>query len=150
MKTPAAAVVVRSFNIPAERVFDAWLDPTQIGRWMFGPVVREERIVRLTLDARVGGTFSFVVERQGQEIDHTGEYVEIDRPRRLVFTWGTRDSLPETSRVTIELTPVPAGCELKLTHEMSPRWAEFTERAASSWKTMLGALERALNSPTPL
>ncbi|WP_335342470.1 SRPBCC domain-containing protein [Polycladomyces zharkentensis] len=61
-----------------------------IGKWMFGPAhpEREEEVVRISLDPRVGGSFSFVVRRQGQEMDHVGEYLEIERPRRLVFTWG--------------------------------------------------------------
>jgi uncharacterized protein YndB with AHSA1/START domain len=144
MNTPVQAVVVRRFTQPAARVFDAWLDVEMLGRWMFGPGVREERIVRLTLDARVGGRFSFVVDRHRDEVDHVGEFLEIDRPRRLVFTWATRDTLPETSRVTIEITPLDHGCELKLTHEMGDDWVEYIEPAAGSWRKMLDALANAL------
>jgi uncharacterized protein YndB with AHSA1/START domain len=145
MSQPIQAVVVHPFSVSAERVFDAWLDLTLLGRWMFGPNVRPERVVRLELDPRVGGKFSFVVDRNGVEVDHVGEYVEIDRPRRLVFTWGTRDSLPETSRVVVEITPHETGCELKLTHEMGAAWANFVDKAASSWTTMLSALARMLS-----
>ena len=81
MSQPVHAIVLHRFAAPAERVFDACLDPAWVGRWMFGPNVREEKIVRLTLEARVGGRFSFVVERQGAEVDHVGEYLAIDRPR---------------------------------------------------------------------
>lgn len=144
MTKPVQAVVLHRFALPAERVFDAWLDVTLIGRWMFGPAVRDERIVRLELDPRVGGKYSFVVDRQGTEIDHVGEYLEIDRPRRLVFTWGTRDSLPATSRVSVEITSLEKGCELKLTHAMGPEWAAFVDRAAGSWTKMLTALDRIL------
>jgi uncharacterized protein YndB with AHSA1/START domain len=145
MKTPVQAVVVRRFSHSAERVFDAWLDPDILARWMFGPRVRDVKIVRLTLDARAGGNFSFVVDRHGDEVDHVGEYLEIDRPRRLVFFWATRDSLPETSRVIIEIEPLGRGCELRLTHEMGDGWAEYVQPAAGSWRQMLEALERALD-----
>ena len=145
MKTPVQAVVVRRFPHPAERVFDAWLDAESLGRWMFGPNVRDERIVRLTLDARVGGRFSFVVDRHGDEVDHVGEYVEIDRPRRLVFTWATRDSLPETSRLTVEIIPRGDSCDLKLTHEMGDDWIEYVGPAAGAWGKMLDTLDRALS-----
>ena len=144
MSQPVQAVVVHRFGVAAERVFDAWLDPILLGRWMFGPNVRDERIVKLTLDPKVGRKFSFVVDRQGVEIDHVGEYLEIDRPRRLVFTWGTRDSLPETSRVSVDFVPREGGCEVKLTHEMSPRWADFVDKAAGSWSRMLAVLDRSL------
>ena len=88
-----------------ERVFDAWLDPALIGQWMFGPKLRDETVVCIEVVARVGGSFSFVVLRQGTEFDHVGEYLDVDRPSRLVFTWGMRENLPETSRVTIEIAP---------------------------------------------
>jgi uncharacterized protein YndB with AHSA1/START domain len=144
MKTPVQAVVVRRLPHSAGRIFDAWLDPDFLGRWMFGPRVRYERIVRLTLDARVGGSFSFVVDRHGDEVDHVGEYLEIERPRRLVFTWATRDSLPETSRVILEIKPLGEDCELMLTHEMGDDWAEYIEPAAGSWRRMLDVLDTAL------
>lgn len=145
MSQPVHAIVLHRFTASAERVFEAWFDPVWLGRWMFGPGVRDERIVSLTLEARVGGKFSFVVNRQGTEIDHVGEYLEIDRPRLLVFTWGTRASLPETSRVIVELTPREAGgCDVKLTHLMGGQWSAFVDQAASSWTKMLDALERAM------
>ncbi|HEV7731927.1 MAG TPA: SRPBCC domain-containing protein, partial [Candidatus Binatia bacterium] len=72
--------VTRRFAVAAERVFDAWLDDDLITRWMFGPDVRDEEIVRIALDARVGGRFSFVVRRGADEIDHVGTYLAIERP----------------------------------------------------------------------
>jgi uncharacterized protein YndB with AHSA1/START domain len=141
---PIKAVVTQQFTAPAERVFDAWLDPNSIGRWMFGPTVRDEQIVRLGLEPRVGGKFSFVVRRQQNEVDHVGEYLEIDRPKRLVFTWATRDSLPDTSRIVVEIVPAGKGCTLTLTHEMGAAWKDFVDRAAGSWRLMLGKLAELL------
>ncbi|HEY1036167.1 MAG TPA: SRPBCC family protein [Pseudoxanthomonas sp.] len=80
--------VQRVFPVPAERVFDAWLTPRLLGQWMFGPGVRDEKVLRLDVDPRVGGRFSMLVERDGTRIDHVGEYLVIDRPHRLSFTWG--------------------------------------------------------------
>jgi uncharacterized protein YndB with AHSA1/START domain len=145
MSLPVRAVVIKQFNASAGRVFDAWLDPAWIGRWMFGPNVREEQIVRLGCEPRVGGKFSFVVNRGGKEIDHIGEYLEIDRPHCLVFTWATRDSLPDTSRVIVEIVSLDEStCELTLTHVMGPNWAAFVDKAAGSWRTMLDALAGTL------
>ncbi|HKB91849.1 MAG TPA: SRPBCC family protein [Opitutaceae bacterium] len=147
MNQPVQAVVLHRFTVPAERVFDAWLDVTLIGRWMFGPAVRDERIVRIALEPHVGGKFSFVVNRQGTEVDHVGEYLEIDRPRLLVFTWTTRDSLPDTSRVIVEIAPLDRGCEVKVTHVMAPGWEPFVDKAAGGWTKMLTALERMFAPP---
>jgi uncharacterized protein YndB with AHSA1/START domain len=150
MKPPTQAVVAHRFSCPAERVFDAWLDPEWIGRWMYGPAVRDERVVRLGLEPRVGGKFSFVVDRQGVEVHHVGQYLELDRPGLLVFTWGTRAALPATSRVIVEISPCADGCELTLTHVMAADGAAFAEKAAVAWRTMLGALGEALAAPNLL
>jgi uncharacterized protein YndB with AHSA1/START domain len=141
MDDQAATVrVVRWFPVPAERVFDAWLSPDDIGRWMFGPALRDEEVLRITVDARVDGSFSFVVRRQGQEIDHVGTYLDIERPRRLAFTWGVAGQSADESVVTIEISPTASGCELTLTHAMDPRWADYTERVQASWTKMVDAL----------
>ncbi len=111
---------------------------------MFGCNIREETILHLKTDPRVNGTFSYLVQRGEQTIDHVGTYLEMDRPKRLVFTWGTADSLPETSRVIIEIVRQGSGCELTLTHEMAPKWKNFADRAKGSWVKMLGVLEKVL------
>ena len=147
MTKPVQAVVLHRCSVSAERVFDAWLDVTLLGRWMFGPGVRDEKIVRLALDPKVGGKFSFVVDRQGTEVDHVGEYLEIDRPRLLVFTWAIRENLPDTSRVIVEITPLGQGCDVKVTHVMNPKWADFADKAAGAWTKMLVALDRMFTPP---
>lgn len=79
MPKTVTASVIRRFPFAAGRVFDAWLDPVWIGRWMFG-----------------------------------------NRPHGLVFTWATRDALPETRTVTVLIEPLSdSACQLTLHHEMS-------------------------------
>lgn len=141
---PVHATVTHKFSASPERVFDAWLDTSLIGKFMFGPALRDEEIVQLKTDVRVGGTFSFTVRRQGTEIEHIGEYMEIDRPRRLLFSWAVRQDLPDSSRILINITPLSTGCELTLTQEMAANWADFEERAKSAWAKMLHALANVL------
>lgn len=143
---PVQARVSQHFAVSAERVFDAWLTPAVIGQWMFGPALREEEVVRLTVEGRVGGRFSFVVRRQGQEIDHVGEYLELERPRRLVFTWGIRGQSQDESRVIIDIMPQGDGCELTLVHEMAPQWAAFVDRSQAGWAKMVGVLAATLQT----
>jgi uncharacterized protein YndB with AHSA1/START domain len=135
--------VVHRFKAAPERVFDAWLSPDLLGQWMFGAKVRDEEILRISVDGRVGGSFSFLVRRQGEEIDHVGTYLEIDRPRRLVFTWGIGEG--DTSRVIIDIVPSGTGCELTLTHELHPDWADYAARTEAGWTKMLGLLEEVLS-----
>ena len=143
--TPNVKVsVTRHFDASPERVFDAWLDPEMIGKWMFGPALREEEVLRIVADARVGGSFSFLVRRQGQEIDHVGKYREIDRPRRLIFTWGIAGESEDESLVIIEIVPQETGAELTLTHEMDAKWADYASRTEAGWSKMLEALAATL------
>ncbi|TWF41794.1 uncharacterized protein YndB with AHSA1/START domain [Chitinophaga polysaccharea] len=141
---PVHATVTHKYAAAPERVFDAWLDTGMIGKFMFGPALRDEEIVQLKTDARVGGTFSFIVRREGIEIEHIGEYIEIDRPRRLLFSWAVRQDLPDSSRILIDITTLSTGCELTLTQEMPANWADFVERAKSAWAKMLHALADVL------
>jgi uncharacterized protein YndB with AHSA1/START domain len=144
IKSPIKVTVIRRFYSAPERVFDAWLDTEMIAQWMFGPGVRDEEIVRLTTDPRIGGSFSFLVRRKGGEIDHVGTYLEIERSHRLVFTWGIGEAEP--SRVTVEIARCEAGCELKLTHELHPDWADYADRTKAAWQKMIEALFNRLEN----
>lgn len=133
----------RHFEASAERVFEAWLKPDLIERWMFGPTVRDEEIVHLSVDPRLGGAFSFMVERDGQKIEHLGKYLEFERPRRLVFTWMVAAE-SVGSRVLVEIAPRGEGCELRLVHEVHPSWAAQVAQISASWQRMLEGLAAAL------
>jgi len=145
-QSPLKVVITHSFSASPERVFDAWLDPETIGKWMFSPTLLEQEVVSISLDPRVGGSFSFVVRRQGKEIDHIGKYLEIDRPRRLVFTWGIRQDSGDSSRVMLDIVAQGTGCELTLTHELDPAWADYESRTRDSWTKMLKVLDDTLSA----
>jgi uncharacterized protein YndB with AHSA1/START domain len=145
-ESAATVRVTRRFDAAPQRVFDAWLTPEMIGRFMFGPQLRDEEVLRIEVDPRVGGAFSFLVRRQGQEIDHVGHYLAIERPRRLAFTWGIVGESEDESRVDIEITARDGGSELVLVHHMDPKWAEYADRVRTGWTTMCDALARALQT----
>ena len=145
MSLPVRIVVSQKFDVPAECVFDAWIDPAWIGCWMAGRDTSDERIVRLGVEPRVGGKFSFVTNRPGVEIDYVGKYLELDRPQLLVFTWGTGDALPGTSRVILEILELDHGCELTLSHVMSASDGASSDQTASFWRRKLEALAQAFN-----
>jgi uncharacterized protein YndB with AHSA1/START domain len=139
---PHATVrVTRRFNASPERVFDAWLDPDKVRRWM---APGSEEVVRVDVDPRVGGVFAFVVRRQGEEIPHVGEYLEVARPRRLVFTWGVPRYSKETTLVRIDIAPAGTGTELTLTHERVPEGYET--RTEAGWTAILAALDLAIET----
>src|ERR1700693_2388225 len=140
--TSATVRVARHFDASAERVFDAWLDPHSAGQWLFATPTG--RMVRIAIDARVGGTFVFVDRRGGEDIEHTGEYLEIDRPRRLVFTFTVPKYSALCTRVAIDIVPAASGCDLTLVHEgVLP---EYRDRTQSGWQGILAALATRLSS----
>ncbi|OQP47303.1 ATPase [Niastella yeongjuensis] len=146
MKLPVTATAEGLFSVPAERVFDAFLDTKMIGRFMFGPEIREEEIVSLENEPWVGGKYSYVVRRQGKTFSHTGEFVEVDRPNRLVFTWGVKEeAASDQSRIVIEIAPVIEGCELTLTHEMPRGQEDFVEKSKEAWGRMIDKLTEILD-----
>src|SRR4051812_43444668 len=77
--------VSRQVPAPPDRVFDVWLDATKVRTWMAAPSAGE--VVSTSLDPVVGGAFSFVVREDGANVLHAGEFLAIDRPRHLSFTW---------------------------------------------------------------
>ncbi|EYF03108.1 SRPBCC family protein [Chondromyces apiculatus] len=141
------ARVTHRFSASPERVFEAWLDPEKVKVWMGAPgsnAGATEVMGRVEVDARLGGSFTFVVRRDGEDIAHVGEYLEFDRPRRLVFTWAIPQYSPDKDRVSVDIAPDGSGCEVTLTCEMHPSWAEYLERTEKAWGLMLGAMEKAL------
>ncbi|NDC39836.1 MAG: SRPBCC domain-containing protein [Proteobacteria bacterium] len=135
----------RVFPFSAERVFDAWLDPATLGKWMFGPAVRDEEVVSIEVDPKVGGEFSFLVRRQNMVVDHIGSYLKIERPSKLEFKWGVK-GMSDSSRVIVTIAPHDAGCEVTVVHELDPSWHEYLERSVHGWAQMLSVLEAALKA----
>ena len=125
----ATVTATHRYDAPPERVFDAWLDPALAAKFFFATPTGQ--MIRAEVDARVGGRFTFVDRRpdmgpNGADVLHTGEYLELDRPRRLAFTFGVPQFNPDFTRVLVELAPTPAGgCYLTLTHEgvFESEWA---------------------------
>jgi uncharacterized protein YndB with AHSA1/START domain len=132
--------VTHRFTASPERIFDAWLNPQTAGKWLFA--TPSGQMVRAEIDARVGGSFIFVDRREGEDVEHTGEYLEIDRPRRLVFTFTVPKFSSVSTRVIIEIAPSGNGCELTLTHEgVLPDYASSTK---DGWTDILNGLASTL------
>jgi uncharacterized protein YndB with AHSA1/START domain len=134
-KKSLEAKVTFQFNATPEQLFQAWIEPQMVSHWM---TASGGTMLRTEIDARLGGTFAFVVRRQGEDIAHIGEYFEFEKPHRLGFTWSVPQDSSDISRVFIEITSKKAGSsELTLVHEMHPNWELYIERTSEAWKKML-------------
>ena len=137
----AEVKVERLIAAPPERVYDAWLDPGHAGRWLFR--TPEGILARCEIDARVGGRFR-IDEKRGDEIaEHYGEYVALDRPRRLAFDFWTSFS-DERTRVTLDIAPEGDGSRLTLTHEGV--WEDWQDKTRQGWTMILDGLARTLDA----
>ena len=144
----SAIKVSRRFDASAERVFDAWVDSATARKWLYA--TDDGEIVRCDIDARVGGSWTIVRRGPSPEppnevidMEHTGEYLEIDRPRRLAFTFGVPKFSSETTTVSVDIVPSGDGCELTLINAGVPEeWAERTEQG---WRMILDNLAKTLS-----
>ena len=133
--------VTHRFAQSPERVFDAWLDPAIAGKFLFA--TPDGEMVRAEIDPKVGGRFRFTDRRDGTDVDHVGEYKEIDRPRRLVFTFAVPMYSDQETEVAIDIAPAAdGGAELTLTQ--GAVLPEYTERSVHGWTMILDGLARAI------
>jgi uncharacterized protein YndB with AHSA1/START domain len=107
--------MTRQFDATPERVFDAWTNPDLVGRWLFTSPADEAYTAQL--DARVGSTWTISARREGVDYTASGEYLEVDRPRRLVFTFAMLQFSPNSDRITVEFAPSGSGCLMTFTQE---------------------------------
>lgn len=99
---------------------------------------------RTDINARVGGRFNVTERRNGDDIEHVGEYLAIDRPRKLVFTFSVPKFSSVATRVTVDIAPNDLGCKLTLTHEnVLP---EYIDRTRQGWSIILGNLAKTIQS----
>jgi uncharacterized protein YndB with AHSA1/START domain len=131
--------VAREIPGPIDAVFDAWLEAATMAQWM---TPAPDISVEAASDPVVGGRFRVVMKGRGQEIVHTGEYLVIDRPTRLVFTWQSEPA--GDTLVAVEFTRVADRRTLvTLTHERFPT-PDQRDRHRGGWTALLETLARVM------
>jgi len=124
-------VVRRLIPVPREDVFAAWLDAAAMTEWMLpGSTTRST----IELDPRVGGKFRIVMSHGDRDSEHRGEYLAIEPPALLSFTWISLGTDQQPTIVTIELAERDGGTELTLTHRNLP--ASKIETHTTGWEVL--------------
>jgi uncharacterized protein YndB with AHSA1/START domain len=139
-KSGEALVVRRFIPVPRERVFAAWLDPASLALWMRPAGTTD---VKSEVDPRVGGKFRIVMVQGPAQFEHTGEYLVIEPPRRLSFTWISQATDHRPTSVTVELFEREGGTELVLTHRQLP--SSQLESHRSGWSDIVRELQENLS-----
>jgi uncharacterized protein YndB with AHSA1/START domain len=137
--------VQREIAAPAEDLFDAWLDAQSLGSWLRPSGVRE---TRAETEPRVGGTFRIVMVDDESSIAHTGTYREIDRPRRLVFTWSSPATRFRESIVTVTFQPASRSSTVVEIHQVGLPDEEARASHHAGWSDALRELARTTRSET--
>jgi uncharacterized protein YndB with AHSA1/START domain len=133
--------VIHEIDLPAppDAVFDLFTDARRLTRWIG---------ISADVDPRPGGLFRFEVA-PGQFCE--GEYVVVDRPRRLAFTWGWTDESmglpPGGSLVDVCLQATPTGTRLRLVHDRLPGALRLLHD--DGWTRFLGRLQAAAVGTEP-
>jgi uncharacterized protein YndB with AHSA1/START domain len=132
----------RTFDAPAQAVFDAWTNEEVIRRWWHAEHDWETTEARL--DLRVGGELRVVMRNPQEDVEYGGggRYTEIDPPRRLAFTWIWDDN-PARTLIEVDFDEGDGATTVRFTH--SDLWDEEAVRShEDGWGKAFANLERAL------
>lgn len=141
----ASVRVSRLLSAAPERIFDAWLNAPQAQAFLFAHRTGGE--IGTAIDARVGGEFRIVRRCAGTDLEYSGEFLEIDRPYRLVFSLFVEKYAQRDDRVIVELAPVAQQSLLVLTHELSLPSLAQRSRVLGEWAAIVDALEALCHCP---
>lgn len=140
--TPDAIVSEIYIAAPPERVFQALVDPKQVLQWWGQAGIY--RCTEYQNDLRAGGKWrSAGVDGLGHAFEAFGEYLEIDRPRLLVYTWvaSWTGDVKTTIRWTLELRD--QGTLVTIRHSGLAARPDLAQ-SYRGWPRMLGWLQALL------
>jgi uncharacterized protein YndB with AHSA1/START domain len=138
MTSETSLRIERSFEASAEQVFDAWTNPEVLRRWW--AVHPDGSTPVAEVDLRVGGRYRLTMEDPGGA-RHTvgGEYQEVQRPSRLVYSWQWELDSGQpghTSTVTVTFHERDGHTHVVLEHAGLPD-AASRDRHAEGWRACL-------------
>ena len=140
--TPDQDAVLAEIHIaaPPERVFQAISDPTQLKNW-WGQKGKY-RHTHVQFDVRPGGKWrTDGVGDDGEKYHVSGEYLEVDPPRLLVYTWAASFDGGTPTTVRWELCPHERGTLVKVHHSGFARQPEVAKHYSGGWPTVLAWMQ---------
>ena len=135
----------RVFAVGRDYLFQCFTDPSLLLRW-WGP--EGASCVNVHSDAVAGGTYRFEIvgDDSGERNVVSGEYLVVEPPQRLVFSWAWDATAAEVTQVELTFNAIsPTTTELVLVHSRFPN----SDRAAAhnqGWDSSFDCLEELLGS----
>ena len=133
--------VSRFIKAPIKSVFNAWLDPEMLAKFMLP--AEGMSAPKVEVDAREGGRFTIIMATEENEIPHGGEYLKLDPYSQIVFSWESPFSI-EGSTVTINLHVTEDGTQVDLTHVKFPNEESRTNHEGG-WTAILSCLDAVMS-----
>jgi uncharacterized protein YndB with AHSA1/START domain len=143
--TPGQDVLLNEIFVaaPPERVFQALTDPSQLPKWWGSRELY--RITRMEADVREGG--AYIISGQGVDgvaFDVRGEYIEVDPPHLLAYSWTASWTGDLKSTVRWELTPARDGTLVKVRHSGLSSSPEAAKSYGGGWPIVMGWMQAYL------
>jgi uncharacterized protein YndB with AHSA1/START domain len=149
--TPDQNAVIVEIDIaaPPERVFAALSDAEQLKHWWISPICDE---TFWAMNARPGGKWSFSTTPARESINGVtefkchGEVLEFVPPRLLIYTWiaNWNDKPEAVTVVRWDLTPIPGGTRVTVTHSELAQQPASRELYRGGWTGVIQNLQRYL------
>ena len=143
MSAPDQDAIASEIHIAVapERVFEALVDPGQLVQWWGQNGVY--RCTHFSADLRVGGKWRSSGEGPQGSFEVTGEYLQIEPPCLLVYSWVASWTGAAKTTVRWELTPSDQGTLVRIRHSGLAAYPEIAQ-SYRGWPRMLGWLQALL------
>lgn len=104
--------ITRHFDSPRELVYDAWVNPDLIKKWLF--VSPSSELLNVELDPKPGGKFAIKEHNPntGEELDYSGQYLEVKPSELLSFSLTVSKVPAVESTVSVQFDEHEQGCTL--------------------------------------
>ena len=137
--------MTRTYDAPAEAVFDAWTSEEVMRRWFHAR--HDWETTEAAVDLRIGGAVRVVMRDPHKDVEYggRGQYTEIDPPRRLAFTW-VWDNDPRETLIELDLSESDGSTVVSFTHSGLLN-EQMVREHEDGWGTCFENLARTLSGP---
>jgi uncharacterized protein YndB with AHSA1/START domain len=147
---PNELYITRTYDAPVKMVWDAWVDPKQVGQW-WGP--RGFTLTTKSKDVRTGGHWNYTMHGpDGVDYPNKTVYLEVEKYSRLVYDHGGNDDQPPMFRVTVHFTEINGKTLMEMTMALATAEAatevkKFIKKAGgnSTWDRLAEYLESEIS-----